>query len=463
MAEQKKTDKKAAEEEQKIIYMSKCINNEVLYEQIYKDGKHLFVYMDKEKGLKYINQLQPKSEVIKPIIGEEVELGALKMPSGATDYGNTQQLINDIEVHIYKYLDLSDNFRKFAAYYVLLSWLYDRFRTIPYLRAIGDTGVGKSRFLDVIGGLCYKPISASGCVTPAPMYRLIRRWAGTLIIDEADLKNSDEYSEIVTILNCGFETNRPVIRSTKDNPDKVQFLPTYGPKILATRRRFQDAALEARCLTEIMTETARDDIPVVLGKEFYQEEENLRNKLLLFRLNNYFSVDPDQKVNLDLKGIEPRLRQISSAFSSLFANEPSVLKDYKEFIGKHQQEVIEQRLGSPAGQVVEKMFMVMNSLYKKEGLKNGDILNITSTDIADRTGLSPNVVGQILKTLGVEVKLKKYDGVAKRRIVYYENTFNLLKRRYISEEGNEVTAVTAVTGNRQEENSLLDFSDMARK
>ena len=102
------------------------------------------------------------------------------------------------------------------------------------------------------------------------------------------MKNSDEYNEVVTILNCGFEQGRPVIRATKDNPDKVQILPVYGPKVFATRRRFKDAALEARCLTEIMEETDRDDIPPVLGQTFFDEQGGLRDKLLLFRLRNYF-------------------------------------------------------------------------------------------------------------------------------------------------------------------------------
>jgi hypothetical protein len=131
-----------------------------------------------------------------------------------------------------------------------------------------------------------------------------------MILDEADLQNSDEYSEVVKILNCGFERGRPVIRATKDNPDKLQFLPTFGPKVFATRRRFKDPALEARCLTEIMQETTRDDIPATLTRTFYQEQNTFRTKLLLFRLRNYNLIDPEKGVVLDLHGIEPRLNRL---------------------------------------------------------------------------------------------------------------------------------------------------------
>ena len=375
-------------------------------------------------------------------------LGAVKLPSGIAEYGNTLSLLQDVESHISRYLDVSDSFRKFAAYYVLLSWLYDRFNTLPYLRFIGDTGCGKSRALDVCGGLCYKSTSASGCITPAPIYRMLKRWAGTIILDEADLQNSDEYHEVTKILNCGFERNRPVIRAVKDNPDKLQILPTFGPKVFATRRRFKDAALEARCLTEIMQETARDDIPATLTSAFYNEQQALRNKLLLFRLRNFTRVNSEESVELDLHGIEPRLRQISACFASLFAGHPDVLSDYRAFIEKHQRELIEQRAATTIGQVVEKLFSLIESVTVVTNVTNvtgQDLIPISSQEIAEPLNLSPQAVGQILKTLGLQVKVAKIEGRAKRCIVYDRVKLDTLKRRYIPSEDDGVTMVTTVT------------------
>lgn len=424
-----------------------------LYEQIYRNGQTLFLkYNPEQDQVQEISSLELESEIIEPLEGEDIELGAVKLPSGVAEYGDTVELLVEIEAHIYRYLDVSDTYRRFAAYYVLLSWLYDRFHTLPYLRALGDTGCGKSRFLDVIGGLCYKPLSASGCVTPAPIYRMLKRWSGTLILDEADLKNSDEYHEVVTILNCGFERGRPVIRAMKDNPDKVQILPVYSPKVFATRRRFKDPALEARCLTEIMQETTRSDIPAVLGKEFLEEQQELRNKLLLFRFRNYFNIDPEARVELDLQDIEPRLRQISSAFLALFANEPEILADYRTFIKRHQQELIEQRAATPTGQVVEVLLSTVTAVTAVTLVTGEKVLPVTSSDIAEKVGMKPQVIGQILKTLGLQTKVAKIYGESKRCIVYDEAKFETLRRRYIPEEGGKdkevttVTSVTAVTG-----------------
>jgi uncharacterized protein YbcV (DUF1398 family) len=417
-----------------------------LFEQIYEHGVSAFLqYFTQSSETKTVTYVMQDDIKIVPLSSEEITLGAVKLPSGIAEYGDTSSLLKEIEAHIYRYLDVSDSFRKFAAYYILLSWVYDRFNTLPYLRFIGDTGCGKSRALDVCGGLCYKAISASGCITPAPIYRMLKKWAGTIILDEADLQNSDEYHEVTKILNCGFERNRPVIRAVKDNPEKLQILPTFGPKVFATRRRFKDAALEARCLTEIMQETAREDIPATLTSSFYKKEKVLRNKLLLFRFRNYNSINiEDAILPLDLHGIEPRLKQISACFTALFAGQPEVLADYHLFIKHHQKELIEQRAATTIGQVVEKLM----SLIESHTIETFDTLDTTliavsAGDIASSLNMTPQAVGQILKILGLQTRFIK--GKSKRCIVYDQEKLDTLRRRYIPAEDDGVSMISMVS------------------
>ncbi len=448
-----KEDENSEQEKEKLeVKQTSFLETEhYLFEQIHGHDTSAFLQYSKQSGeTNTITHVMINDIKVIPLDGEEIKLGAVKLPSGITEYDNTLFLLQEVESYIYSYLDVSDSFRKFAAYYVLLSWLYDRFNTLPYLRFIGDTGCGKSRALDVCGGICYKSTSASGCITPAPIYRMLKRWAGTIILDEADLQNSDEYHEVTKILNCGFERNRPVIRAVKDNPDKLQILPTFGPKVFATRRRFKDAALEARCLTEIMQETARNDIPSTLNSAFYDEQQTLRNKLLLFRLKNYSHINLDDTVTLDLQGIEPRLRQISACFAALFAGQPDVLTDYRTFIGQHQKELIEQRAATTIGQVIEKLFCLMESHTNVTNVTNDTILiPVSSGDIAGELNMTPQAVGQILKTLGLQTTLHKLGANPKRCIVFDQVKLDTLKRRYIPTEDDEpVTTVTMVTTNR---------------
>ena len=173
---------------------------------------------------------------------------------------------------------------------MLMTWGYDVFNELPYLRVRGQYGSGKSRFLLTVGSLCFKPIFASGASTVSPIFRLIDQIGGTLVVDEADFWASDERAEITKILNNGNARGFPVLRS-EVTPSK-EFNPRafniFGPKLVATRHPFEDEALESRCLTEVLGgRPLRRDIPISLPRCFEEEAEALRNKLLMYRFRRF--------------------------------------------------------------------------------------------------------------------------------------------------------------------------------
>jgi len=49
----------------------------------------------------------------------------------------------DVSPQLHQSVDLSPAFEKVATHYVLLSWVYDAFNELPYLRLRGDYGSGK--------------------------------------------------------------------------------------------------------------------------------------------------------------------------------------------------------------------------------------------------------------------------------------------------------------------------------
>jgi hypothetical protein len=231
------------------------------------------------------------------------------LPSAAAEYESEAALLADVQAFLHRYVDLTPAFEEIAANYVLLTWLYDAFSELPYLRVRGQYGSGKSRFLLTVGSLCFKPIFASGASTVSPLFRLIDQIGGTLVVDEADFWASDERAEIVKILNNGNARGFPVLRS-EVTPQK-EFNPRafniYGPKLVATRHPFEDAALESRCLTEVLGGRAlRRDVPISLPNRFEMEAEVLRNKLLMYRFRTF---DAAQLPTNDLH-LEPRRAQI---------------------------------------------------------------------------------------------------------------------------------------------------------
>jgi len=236
--------------------------------------------------------------------------GALILPSEPAEYGDSEELLREIETYIRRYVALSDHAIALSTTYVLFSWVYDAFNELPYLRFRGDYGTGKTRALLVIGSLCYKAFFASGASTVSPIFHTLDSFKGTLIFDEADFRFTDEKAELVKILNNGNVKGFPVLR-TQVTPQK-EFDPRafaiFGPKIVGMRRNYEDRALESRFLTVEMEPGHAAGVPINLPEEQKDEALRLRNKLLMYRLRNRLMVTLDP--SLADTSLEPRMNQI---------------------------------------------------------------------------------------------------------------------------------------------------------
>lgn len=271
------------------------------------------------------------------------------LPSEPEEYDATPALIASIQAFLHRYVDVSPTFELVASYYVVLSWLYDQFNEIPYLRVRGDPGSGKTRFLLTVGSLCYKPIFASGASTVSPLFRILDAFQGTLVLDESDFRLSDERAEVVKILNNGNAKGFPVLRS--EVVGKREFDPraysVFGPKIIATRGFFEDRALESRCLTEEVGQgRLRDDIPITLPPTWKEEARRLRNQLLLFRFRNHNVKQLDG--GLVDRVIEPRLNQIFTPLLSLVEDEAARATLRSLARGVHERTIADRGMDTEA-------------------------------------------------------------------------------------------------------------------
>jgi len=220
--------------------------------------------------------------------------------------------------------------------YVMMSWLYDRFQNIPYLRVLGMWGTGKSRVLQVAGNLCYKAAFAGGSMSMSALFRTLDAFRPSMVYDEAEF-SAVESNEMRRVLRQGYSANTPVARSEPAANGKyyVQTYQVFGPKILASQAKFGDNALESRCLTEQLFPIAKSDRPIELPANFKEEALALRNKLLMFRFKNWAITYPSENM---LKAVKlPRLKQTGLAIVSvakMIGQEP--VNDIVEFLNEYE-------------------------------------------------------------------------------------------------------------------------------
>ncbi len=396
------------EKKDKPILKTSIVTTDALYEMVFSPitNKTTYFKMDRFGHMQsFLDEVEIEGQKYKPLPPNYnlVDKGVILFPSLATPYESEEEILNEIRTFIHKYLDISEVFEQIATYYILFTWMYDRFNEVPYLRAIGDFGSGKSRFLQAIGILCYKPIFTGGATTPSPIFRIINEVKGTLIIDEADFKFSDMTSEIVKILNTGYQKGMPVLRSEGKGTFEVKAYDVFCPKIVATRETFTDKALESRFLVEEMgAGKLRVDIPRTLDESFYGQAEAIRNKLLMWRLKNYFT--PIERRTEVIEGIHPRLNQIVIPLMSIIKND-GIREHLKTFIIKYNGELVADRGLSWESDIV---FAILKLEYESK-TNEITVKQITDEvnreiDITDDT-LQARKVGWYLRT---KLQLKPY-------------------------------------------------------
>lgn len=276
---------------------------------------------------------------------------AVRLPGTPQEYGTVEKLCADIEGYATKYLSLSPSFLKIATTYVLLSWVYDAFNEVPYLRFRGDYGSGKTRALIVFGSIAYKGFFASGASTVSPIFHTLDSFKGTLIFDEADFRFTDEKAELVKILNNGNVKGFSVLRTqvTAAKEFEPRAFSVFGPKIVAMRGSYEDRALESRFLTEEMSGRAlRPDVPISLPQEQELEAHILRSKLLMYRFRQHASVRIDPSL-ID-RTLEPRMNQILLPLLSVAP--PEARDAIRQYASQVQDGIVSDRSSSSEGQVL---------------------------------------------------------------------------------------------------------------
>lgn len=254
------------------------------------DGKEAYflVYNPKTGEVKKEEKLVVGDKTYFPLFNDDVKTEQVLFPSDVEEYGSDEALIQEITDFLDYWHEQRDRKeRKLDVAYVFLTYIKDLLPQIPYRRALGRYGSGKSSWVEIVGSICYRPIFLAGCDSEPSLRRTFDLWRGTALIDEADFSHSDLFAVITKILNVGWSRDHGFYRCCDDkDPTKILSFYVYGPKLLATRENFRDTALESRCLTFTAFENV-DLRPLYRMEKFKAQAQKLRNKLMLWRFRNY--------------------------------------------------------------------------------------------------------------------------------------------------------------------------------
>lgn len=400
--------KEELKEKDKGIPTTKYLDSKYIVETIYNEKLPKYAILNGK--IEIANYLKFDKTFIVPYKDpfNNLDKGSILLPTNVAEYGSTEKLIEDIKNFISKYCYMPEFWVNVSAHYALLSWIFERFESIPYLEFLGDKDSGKTRIGKTISECCYNTVKMNGAGSIPVLFRLIDRYRGTIFIDEADYRNSEFDSELAKIINCGYTKDGAVWRVDQvDHKYEPRAFGVYGPKILSHREPYKDDATRSRCISFVVPKESQipKHIPIQLPFEFNTEGEIIRNKCLKWRFDNLRSFKPDLNLGIDLAS---RYREITIPLLNLIKDDV------------FSKELIEFILSSSKDSRGEgELYICVESL--SELAKESKNSYVTPQDIAvrmtekyckngDEKHFTPKKAGYYLTLLGFDKKDKKRVG-----------------------------------------------------
>src|SRR5436309_15916756 len=92
-----------------------------------------------------------------------------------------EKLFDDVHAFTERYVGWTPEFRVGAVAWILGTHVFQRFQHFPYLQFVGPRGKGKTRSLDVLKNLTYRPENFA-CATAAVLFRLDGQTGGCRLL-----------------------------------------------------------------------------------------------------------------------------------------------------------------------------------------------------------------------------------------------------------------------------------------
>jgi len=236
---------------------------------------------------------------------------------------------------------------------VLLSYKQDKVTTVPYFYLVGDRESGKSRALEVMSYLAYRPLFGVS-IPAADIYGYLETDSGLGTILEDEAQGIEKDPEKLKIYKSGYRQGAKVPRTVLPPKGKryIEYYNTYCFKVFAAEKTSYDLPFMDRCLLVHMIQgyPAKDE----MKREDVQRLLKIRNQLLLWRLRTY----SNSLSAIQVEGLRGRAKELWSPLLTVAARTPSethlrtLLANHQEIRVETARESLEGRLTKAVASLV---------------------------------------------------------------------------------------------------------------
>lgn len=374
-----------------------------------------FIKYDRENNeVEYTDEIEIGKYIYKPLNSKLADEQSIYLPTGIEEYSSTDELLKEIKEYLSFYFEVDEMMEKMLPNYVLFTWVFDKFPFVPYLQFVGRTSTGKTTAGETIASVCYKAVDATGAASLSSIFRIADEWGGTLFLDEFDLANAnkDNRQAMLSFLKSGV-SDRAVLR-VESSGKKFEVKPyrVKAPKIFTSEKMINDAGLQSRTIIIRMQKNKRK-LPLYKLNTYYEKGQELRNKLLLWRLENLDKIDLSEIEYgfKELSHLDGRVQQILTPI--YYLSDKKGKKEILQFAKEQEEQTKEERRNNEDGII----FGLIYDYYEKENAQPPlkyvtDELNEQRQELGYKTKRSERKVSEIVrKIIGLETERVGHDKI----------------------------------------------------
>jgi hypothetical protein len=410
-----------------VVFKTRFTLNGKHYAEIY-EGTYQFVVYGNGNDVETVKEVETNDGdgnkvIIRPApqiaqqkldkIFENDSFDFVKFPPKPIDYSTEYELYKQIRTFIHKYAQVRDEDKALLPLWVMKATVFDTLKetSFPLIHIIAPYGKGKSRTLQTMTEITpygFYLINLSA----APLKRVSQLYSPVLYVDEKGQIDN----ETTALINSKFNKNSVYLNADKEIQRGFSALigyKLYGPMAMAGRTPFRDDAIESKSFqVDLNFELDRTDIPRKLKgdvlDEFQREGEEIRGKLLMFRVRWHEKINRVQSSEFLQKyenHLEPRLYEIISFFEDLLEIMPELKADFSKMLEYQIVRNVEVAKDTANGLVASTLLSLINneeSLVSYQ-IGGGTYNGIYLASIYEELGANyAKQAGKVLSALGLK-------------------------------------------------------------
>jgi hypothetical protein len=200
----------------------------------------------------------------------------------------TAELLEVCQEWIHRYVVLSAEQSVVIATWVLHTYAIEAAESTPYLHITApEKGCGKSRLLETLEPIVYKPCKTGG-MTAAALVRTMDEETPTLLLDEFDaaIRADKEYSQALRgILNEGFRRGGN-FRKVEGKDHKLRVFQVFGAKAIAGIGKIPDTVASRSIVIEMRRKISTERVEPFRQREVREGARPLKVLLEAWRSND---------------------------------------------------------------------------------------------------------------------------------------------------------------------------------